>query len=522
MSDALATIREAASRAAPDTAILVGSGTYTNHNYGNGGLSNPAAVSLSNAHRILLRNLPGHEVRIRFDGAGGIICSNCTDVEIAGFVVTGPGAEMTEEEATADRLLHSPRFSGRGIVVWGGSHVWIHNNTVGYCPNSGIRINRGDYCTVSDNEVYNNTWWSSNAESAIVFAESAPIDDLDVIKMRIVRNRVHGNRNIIPYCKATAYPGHYVMCSPDATLLSSLLLPALPWVPRALLSRALTRPVRSLSCGGADNARYDDPAYLAANQMHVARPNYGSVNQTFIIDGSGVYISRNSQSYTSGRYELSDNVCYGNGINGVVVHKTNRAHVYRNVLYGNGVVSREPPASRQPYAGLVITNSLDVEVINNSVSTTLDTDFAYATLVRGRTQGFCFSVCSARRPALASPALASPARRVPQVQFRQPVELLDRLPVGRQPRVQRPRELPMDRPRRLCARLRPFAATHCLAAAAMRGVRRRAVPVHGDQRAHVRIVGQLHAAEYVQRRVVGQLGEQSLLRSHVWGGRRRL
>ena len=77
-----------------------------------------------------------------------------------------------------------------------------------------------------------------------------------------------------------------------------------------------------------------------------------------------MYISRNSQSYTSGRYELSDNVCYGNGINGVVVHKTNRAHVYRNTLDGNGVVSREPPASRQPYAGLVITNSDDVEVVN--------------------------------------------------------------------------------------------------------------------------------------------------------------
>ena len=151
-------------------------------------------------------------------------------------------------------------------------------------------------CTVSDNEVFNSTWWSSNAESAIVFAESTPVDELDMIKMRIVRNRVHGNMNIVPYY----------------------------------------------------NARYDDPAYLAANQMHVARPNYGSVNQTFIIDGSGVYISRNSQSYTHGRYELSDNECFRNGINGVVVHKTNRAHVYRNMLYDNGVVSREPPANRQP------------------------------------------------------------------------------------------------------------------------------------------------------------------------------
>ena len=48
------------------------------------------------------------------------------------------------------------------------------------------------------------------------------------------------------------------------------------------------------------NAHYDDPEYLAANQMHVARENYGSSAQTFIIDGSGVYITRNSNSYLHG------------------------------------------------------------------------------------------------------------------------------------------------------------------------------------------------------------------------------
>ena len=36
------------------------------------------------------------------------------------------------------------------------------------------------------------------------------------------------------------------------------------------------------------NEKYDDPQYLIDNQMHVARPGYGSKNQTFIIDGSGI------------------------------------------------------------------------------------------------------------------------------------------------------------------------------------------------------------------------------------------
>ena len=50
------------------------------------------------------------------------------------------------------------------------------------------------------------------------------------------------------------------------------------------------------------NAHYDDPQYMADHQMHVARKNYGSSQQTFIIDGSGVYITRNSSTYSHGQF----------------------------------------------------------------------------------------------------------------------------------------------------------------------------------------------------------------------------
>ena len=69
-------------------------------------------------------------------------------------------------------------------------------------PNSAIRVNKGDYVTIENNEVYNSTWWSSNAESAIVLAESKNIDDLDIIKMIIRGNTVYKNMNKIPYYNA--------------------------------------------------------------------------------------------------------------------------------------------------------------------------------------------------------------------------------------------------------------------------------------------------------------------------------
>ena len=41
--------------------------------------------------------------------------------------------------------------------------------------------------------------------------------------------------------------------------------------------------------------------------------------------------------------------------------------VQDNTLYDNGKVSRDPPASRQKYAGLTIHTSLNVSVVNNDV-----------------------------------------------------------------------------------------------------------------------------------------------------------
>ena len=60
----------------------------------------------------------------------------------------------------------------------------------------------------------------------------------------------------------------------------------------------------------------------------------------------GVYVTRNGK-YLKGRFEMSYNKAYNNGINGLVVHKTNRARVAGNVLWDNGKVDKNPPESRQ-------------------------------------------------------------------------------------------------------------------------------------------------------------------------------
>ena len=88
-------------------------------------------------------------------------------------------------------------------------------------------------------------------------------------------------------------------------------------------------------------------------------------------------MTRNSDTYKHGRMRLNHNKAYNNGINGLVVHKTDRAEVVGNVLWDNGQVPKSAPESRQPYAGLTVNTADTVEVRQNYVKTELHQDYAY-------------------------------------------------------------------------------------------------------------------------------------------------
>lgn len=102
----------------------------------------------------------------------------------------------------------------------------------------------------------------------------------------------------------------------------------------------------------------------------------------------GVYVTRNKDTYLHGQMELADNVAYGNGINGVVFHRTDRGVVRRNTVHGNGVVPREEhpedvaedwhvglSKGRQPYSGVVLNNAEGVKLWSNNVAARYDDDY---------------------------------------------------------------------------------------------------------------------------------------------------
>ena len=358
------TIQQAVNSWQKGDIIYVRSGTYYNSNHGSG-TNNNQVVNLSLAYNnaatapdiynpLVLRNYSGEQPKIKFDGTGGFIGGNSgtetSYLEISGFEIEGPNANITYSQAIANRtnfvnqVASNPnaqpqkKFTGRGIAIWSGHHIILHNNKVYNCPNSGIRVNNGDYVVIAHNQVYKTTWWSFNAESAIVIAQSKHLDDKTyTIKMRITYNRTYDNINKIPYFNKTY--------------------------------------MNNGTCNG-----------VTANSSKSDK--YGCDVQDYIIDGSGCYITRNNSNGSGandqnpngqykGTFYFANNVSYGNGLNGLVVHKTNNSIVANNTIFENGEIPTNINTTygvdwkdalnhgRQGTSGITIHSSYNVKVFNN-------------------------------------------------------------------------------------------------------------------------------------------------------------
>ena len=350
------TINRAISFVNPGGTVFVMNGTYQNNGYGT--VDTATKTNMNNNHvvtinksgtegaYITLKNYPGHSPLIQFDGRGGIVISNNMNyIIIEGFEVVGPGASITYTEAYADReykvlAASDPNddinynhtyFSGKGI--WGGygahHHIIIRNNIVHDTGGSGIRFNDSDHITIEYNEVYNTTWWTSSASSAVVFAEtiaSSEADNGTDIKMVMRGNLVYNNWNRIPF---------YVTQLPENS--------------------------------GNTN------------------PNYGTATYNNILDGQGLYVTRSDDNYY-GTFLFENNVCVNNGKNGINFDNSLGASaiIQNNTLYYNGVheiiqdisVANGNPGHRGQKVGGIKANKVQNVTVANNIVVTRDNLFS--------------------------------------------------------------------------------------------------------------------------------------------------
>ncbi|MEC7987602.1 MAG: hypothetical protein VX278_20715, partial [Myxococcota bacterium] len=322
-----ATIGYAVDQLSAGDTLYIKDGTYTNDDYvsshgsnGTQNISNPllAKISVSGTEDnwIKIAAYPdGNDVRplLKFDGSGGIeIKQGEKYIIIDGLEIEGANKEIQFDWAHHHRWSKENFYKGRGIYTWGPvDHIVVRNCNVHHTPGSGIRFNKADYIMVEDNIVSNTTWWSSSAESAIVIATAESIDTEDAVKHLYSGNVVYNNWNFLEFCST---------------------------------------PLRY-----STDDEYGNCDYYTGG----------------IIDGQGLYVTRNNNTYTHGRMRFENNIAFNNGFGGVVYHKTDRGELINNLVFMNGAY---PGLSN--YTGLTVNTADDLIIRNNIMWARESDDYA--------------------------------------------------------------------------------------------------------------------------------------------------
>jgi len=328
------TIQNAVNFIVPGDTVFIRKGIYHNDDYGDDDIWNGNAVLKMSAHGnpdkyIVLMPYENEKVIIKFDGIYGFFIKNSSYIKIMNFEFVGISDKITQDEAEkvwgiykdvngdihdlADEMnvdindplirgqkldkpvtnnISKPRYyNGRALIANSSHHIEFLNNIIHDVPSAAIRADKCDYVKIIGNEVYHNTFWTSQGVGAIVVSTSMvkpENDDFSGVKIRIENNKVYGNENRL-----------------------------ISWAP----SKSFVK---------------------------------------FVIDeGSGIFLTRNNDTYENGYILVANNISYQNGASGIVCHKTNRARIEHNTIYGNGT-------SNDGDAGGIGVNSVDnVKIFNN-------------------------------------------------------------------------------------------------------------------------------------------------------------
>lgn len=311
-----ATITKASQQISVGDTVFVHAGTYHNENFGDGDiwkiedLATIICHGAENAY-IVFMPFPGDEVLLEYDSRRGVIIKNSSYVKFIGFHVKGPGENITLEETQAAWGLYKDE---------GGN---IHDLAV----EMGIDITDPDL-------------WGQTLDKPVTPNIKKPSYFNGIGLMDFLSHHIIMENNTVSWATASGMrvqKSDYTIVKGNTIINNTLRTSA--GVGALTVAEARVLPEGD----GYDDIKIElinNEIHHNENQIYSWAPSKSFIH--FVIDeGSGIFLTRNNDTYDHGYILIANNLSYNNGASGIVVHKTDRAIVEHNTVYNNGTTNGE-------------------------------------------------------------------------------------------------------------------------------------------------------------------------------------
>ncbi len=329
-----ASLQKAGNMVQAGDTIFIHQGIYYNSLFGNGDIwkdDNLLTLSANGqpGQYIVIMPYPGDQVVLKSDAKYTVLVRNSSYIKIQDIEFEGVGTQITQTEAENAWGLYKDSIGNvHDLAVELG--ININDPSI-----RGTIINKPILSNIKKPSYYNGHGLVCLRSHHIIFANNI-VHDYPASGMRsdksdyvtIIRNEIYHN-------------SYWTTVGVGALTIAG----------------SQVRPTGDTN----NNVKIEilkNYVYHNENRLISWNPSKDFINMV-IDEGSGIFLTRNADTYTNGYFLVANNISNFNGASGIIIHKTDRAIVEYNTVYKNGN-NNDGKAG-----GIGLNNVQDAKVRNN-------------------------------------------------------------------------------------------------------------------------------------------------------------